>query len=162
MKKITVTILTLMLVFAAVTPAFAFTFRNAANLKNADKPFIDLSDLIGDAELGKGGNAETSLSGNTDAETPDEGGTGKAGVAAEVIREDITKVEMVVTVHDTEIKVNGVTERDVDVFKADLQAKYKPGMDIRLIDDYAEYNTYSDVLSVFEELKLRPNEEQKQ
>ncbi len=161
MKKLVLTILILTLVATSALTSYAFTFRNAAKLKNADKPFIDLAELIGDAELGTGGNAEAGLSGNTDAQTPDEGGTGLAGVVQDTLMETVTKVELIIEVHDRTIKVNGITEKDVDAAKSAIKANYKQGMEVRLIDDYAEYNTYSDALAALEELKIRPNEEQK-
>ena len=162
MKKYVITILILVMVCTAVTPAYAFTLRKAVELKNADEPFIDLTDLIGDAELGKGGNAETSLSGNTDQETPDEGGTGKAGAVPDKVMETITRVELVVSVHDTDVRLNGIFQTGMDALKSNLQAKYKTGMDLKLVDDYAEYNTYKEVLGVFEELGMHPAQERKQ
>ncbi|MDO4938727.1 MAG: hypothetical protein Q4E54_02050 [Lachnospiraceae bacterium] len=162
MKKFVSTIIIVTLIAMSAMTSFAFTFKEAAKLKNADKPFIDLSGLIGDAELGTGGNAEAALSGNTDTQTPDEGGTGLAGVVQDVLMETVTRVEMVIEVHDRTIKVNGITEKDADAAKAAISANYKKGMDVRLIDDYAEYRTYSDVLAILEELKIRPDEERRQ
>ncbi len=161
MKKITAAILIVLMIAASVMPVYAFTFRNAATLKNADKPFIDLGKLIGDSEMGQGGNAETSLSGNTDQETEDEDGAGDAEIMADKLIESITKVELVITVHDREVKVNGVKSASMDSLRSNLKYNYKSGMEVKLIDDYAEYHTYSDVLEVIKEMNISPTEVQR-
>ena len=162
MKKITAAILIAMLVFTSAAPAYAFTFKQAAQLKNAEKPFIDLAELIGDSEMGRGGNQETSLSGNTDEETEDQNGTGTgAGLAETEAVQTIEQVEMNITVHDTDMKLNGATVMSADALRTSIRSAYKDGMSIRLVDDYAEYNTYLSVLRVLEDLKIKPVEEQK-
>ena len=162
MKKIVAAILILTISFAGAAPAFAFTIRQPVQLKNAEEPFIDLAQLIGDSEIGKGGNQETSLSGNTDQETPDEEGTETAGgtIKTEAVQ-TIEQVEMIITVRDTGIKINGASVLSPEALKSSIEAGYKDGMRIRLIDDYAEYNTYLQVLAILDELNHKPVEEQK-
>lgn len=162
MKKITAAILIAMLVFTSAAPAYAMAFREAADLKNAEKPFIDLAELIGDSEMGRGGNQETSLSGNTDEETEDQSGTGTgAGLAETEPIQTIEQVEMNITVQDTDMKLNGVSVKSADALRSKIRSEYKDGMDIKLVDDYAEYKTYLSVLRVLEDLKIKPVEEQK-
>lgn len=162
MKKLLAAIMIVTITFAGASPAFAFTFKQAAQLKNADKPFIDLAELIGDSEMGKGGNQETSLSGNTDQETPDEDGSGTAsGMTKAEVTQTVEQVEMVITVQDTGMKINGVSMSTPDALKSGIKSYYKDGMRIRLIDDYAEYNTYMQALAILEELGYKPVEEQK-
>ena len=163
MKKITAAILIAMLVFTSAAPAYAFTFKQAAQLKSEySEPFIDLAELIGDSEMGRGGNQETSLSGNTDEETEDQNGTGTgAGLAETEAVQTIEQVEMNITVHDTDMKLNGATVMSADALRSSIRSAYKDGMEIRLVDDYAEYNTYLSVLRVLEDLKIKPVEEQK-
>ena len=162
MKRLTAAILIAMLVFTSAAPAYAMAFREAADLKNAEKPFIDLAELIGDSEMGRGGNQETSLSGNTDEETEDQSGTGTgAGLAETEPIQTIEQVEMNITVQDTDMKLNGVSVKSADALRSKIRSEYKDGMDIKLVDDYAEYNTYLSVLRVLEDLKIKPVEEQK-
>ena len=162
MKRIFAAILILTVTFAGTAPAFAFTFRQAAQLKNAEEPFIDLAGLIGDSKPGKEGNEEAALPGDTDQEADDDDEADKTDGTAktELIRTE-EQVELVITVRDREITVNGVGMSTPEALGYRIRSGYKPGMTIRLIDDYAEYNTYTKVLEILDELDHNPVEEKK-
>lgn len=100
-------------------------------LKNADKPFIDLDTMIADSQPGQGGNEETGIENDENAYTDSDEAT-----------KDV--VPMVISVREDKITIN---EEDVKTenFQKKFDDAYIDGVEVILVDDYAEYYTYTDV-----------------
>ena len=129
MKHITKKILILTFITAAWLMLSAFTLKSV-KLKNADQPFIDLGMEVVDSEIGVGGNSETGLEGEAEAEVTDE----------------TAEITIIIDIQDRTINLNGIPCSTIDDCIRKLKSMYDEGMSIVLVDDYAEAYTYMDML----------------
>lgn len=117
----------------------------AVELKNADKPFIDLGKEVVDSEdIGLGGIEETGLEG-----------------AAKENRDTQPQIDINVEVTERGIQVNGTVCLDPDEMLRKVKSLHKNGMRVHLIDNYAEAHTYTSVKEKLKEAKLSFLEETK-
>ena len=123
-----------MVVFAGIMPA--------AKLKNADKPFIDLGSEVCDSAPGHGGNTDTGLEGEV-AESSE-------GEAVVTIR---------ISIRGEVIMLNGntVTEQQLPAM---IRQVYEDGMEIYLVDNYADAAVYKRTLSMLKSSGYTPVLEQ--
>lgn len=137
-KNITRTALVLTAAMAAGLILTAGIFTDEVKLKNVDSPFIDLDVMVEDLPL-----------------------SDQEGDAAEAESQDELMVsEFVISIREMEIKINGSAVNTKN-FENIFNALYKSGVTVRLVDDYAEYHTYKDVLEFLKEKGIKPVEEKK-
>lgn len=116
----------------------------------SEKALINLDVMVKDSLPGKYGNPEAGLSGKTEdmlaegedakKEAKDSGkdaGTAKAS-------------EIRIVIHDRSITVNGKACKDVKEAADMVKSLYKVGLMVFLVDDYAEYQTYSQMYNIIE------------
>ena len=116
---------------------------NPVELKD-NTPLIDLASSVVDSEKGQGGNEEAGLVNADDS------------VKVIEAPEDI---EIVISVRDREIRVNGEVCDGTARMGDKIKSLYKNGMSMRLVDDYAEYHIYKEVRDKLKELKYSCKEE---
>lgn len=110
-------------------------------LKNADKPFIDLGAEVGDSEIGHGGNADTGLDGSVSESIDGQ-----------------TEVKIEIRIRDTSIFMNEMSVSGTINLKNRLRSDYEKGIQITLVDDYAESKTYTEVRRLLDEGKYEYSE----
>jgi len=147
-KKLVRPLILLLMLVSAWTVLTAGIFSGAVRLKNVNEPFIDLDSTIADKAPGKGGNTETGI----EDEGKDDASSSK--------EDTDTIVELRIEIREESIKVDD-TDIQLDNFEAAFGTRYKEGVEVRLIDDYAEYHTYKTVKEILEGKGIKPVEEQK-
>lgn len=69
--------------------------------------------------------------------------------------------EIKVEVWQDRVKLNGKWCSDFENFKKDFSSVYSRSITVRLIDNYADYQLYSDIMAYFRRLEITPVREQK-
>ena len=139
--KRTVKLLFISVLVIAAWFMMAGTAYGAVKLKS-NKPLIDLGAEVGDSKPGHGGNSDTGLTGEIEEDTE--------GEAEVVIR---------VSIMGTTIMVNGNTVTETSL-KSAIGNIYEVGMEVYLIDNYADAKTYKAVLNILDDMKLSPIKQQ--
>ena len=137
-RKFTGTVLLLAAVIATGMILTAGIFTDEIKMKNVDAPFIDLDVLVEDLPV------------NFDSEGGNE-------AEEETEAEDVIQ-EFVISIRETEISFNG-SKVSSSNFKGIFDAIHENGVAVKLIDDYAEYHTYKNVLEYLTQKGIKPVEE---
>jgi len=122
----------------------AGVLSDEVKLKNVSEPFIDLDAMVADLDVGQGGIAQTAVEDD-----------GKTDLSAEEAAPET--VEVIITVRESEIKINDIVVTGENLPKA-FDAIFKPGMQVSLVDDYAEYHTFTDIKDWLEDKKINYTE----
>lgn len=120
--------------------------KKSVELLNDNPPLIDLDAAIQEADFGKNGNTDQDI-GDSSQENPG-GNNGEDSSSGQ----DVGRTH-VIRVRDEEITYESLPYRTMDTLKRKLKQVYHSGDDIRLVDDYAEYHAYVQVLTMLEELQ---------
>ena len=128
-------------------------FTKPAELKNPNTRLIDLGEMVRDSKPGHSGNREASQVG----ETEEKDGTREGDGGAQK-RKDEEK-QLTVTVEYDRIYVNGEQMKDLNALEVRLALDYRDTRHAKLVDDYAVYQTYTDVRKALLYAGIRPEEE---
>ena len=154
-KHLTILMITLLAAGSILICGFA-PFTQPVQFKNVTGPFIDLDAVVGDLPIGQEGSAEKS----EESSETEKDGTGSGTEAELVTPVDNTEKELVITVSNEDVTVNGEKLRDADALKVHLAIHYRNNTSAVLVDDYAEWNTYRKVLAVLKGEGIIPEEKQ--
>ena len=141
MRKRVVKIMMAMAVVCAWMMLSGMTFGDV-KLKNADKPFIDLGSEVCDSAPGHGGNTDTGLEGEV-AESSE-------GEAIVTIR---------ISICGEVIMLNGNSCSEEQLSDM-IKRLYETGMEIYLVDDYADAAVYKRVMAMLKSEGYTPILEQ--
>lgn len=158
MKKFTkvIIILATLICWAASVGAVVAPFTQPVKFKNVNGPLIDLAVMVGDLPIGQEGSAEKS----EESSEAEKDGTGSGTETELVTPVDNAEKELVITVSNEDVTVNGEKLRDADALKVHLAIHYRNNTSAVLVDDYAEWNTYRKVMKVLRDSGIVPEERQ--
>lgn len=118
-------------------------FSKEVKLKNVNEPFVDLEKEVVRSAPGKDANAASS-------EVKAEGTDDKS----KVIMDESDK-QVVVSVRDTVVKLDGHVVKDVATLRTQLANRLKNERAIVLVDDYAESHTFKEVLAMLDDEQIQ-------
>ena len=116
-------------------------------LKNADKPFIELSGAVGNAV----GNAESAYIVANPTPIPEPVPTPPVVEESEPEKPKPKDVQMEVVVGDEKISFGAIKDADISVFKSLFESGTMKEKKIILVDDYAESGTFNRLIKLFKE-----------
>lgn len=147
-----------MLCSAAVFCGFTFGFAKVSLKSTA--PLINLGEMIKDSRPGNGGKTETGLSdpGKLSEKETEEKKETEAETSEIKAPEETVTVTITVTVSDTEIFLDGKKVHSPEELSRKISGVWKDGMNVLLVDDYAEYAAYRSVKDALDELGIHPEE----
>lgn len=140
-----------------------FIGKSSVELQS-EGPLIDLGTYVKDSPIGKGGNPESGLPG-TAVEKSDGTGSGTSEKTPVEENQDgkskntLPGITVEIT-HDI-ITVNGERCMDVDDMFSRVKENWRVGLKVYLIDNYAEYETYTAVYRTLRESNMVVIEQEK-
>ncbi len=146
MNKKRAFILICILLFA--TMLSGFDKRTVELQNNSNMPLIDLDKAIDRAKWGSDSEAGSDTAQNEKSETVS---ADKVSGNGAISRIDTNK-EFAIRVRGKRIILDGMELKSADILEKRLAAEYKKGDSVRITDDYADADTYREVLKVLSDL----------
>lgn len=147
----------LLIIFLCLTVMTVFTGAKKKSVELLDKALlIDLDKTIKKTDFGTGGNNTIKEEKKSEKKSVSEN---KAKESIQTEGESNTtggeggRTAIVISVHETTIKMDGENVPDVNEIKTLIVEKYPTGVFITLNDDFAKASTFNEIIAILDQLR---------